>query len=295
MAKLSDEEKAKEFEKTAGVDGAQPANQDEPADPKETEDETEEDDEQRLEGAGDESEEEEKPSANEEEPEKPEGTDSPFTKQFPNLKGDTKDEYIASLEEAYDKSFKEGLRLDKERKDDAGLVERAKAIIAAAEQPVKPGEQAPANQPQLSAPANDDPAIAYARSIETRDMMSAFDEFKKKYPEVTEPDKFEAFKKASDGVAAGMQAVSGRRPTYDELFPAIAGSLGWKPADETARKNAAIKENASSSGRRPGGQSAVPSRKPKVSEKQIETYMKLMSNTSMTREQAIKDLSEVVA
>ena len=135
------------------------------------------------------------------------------------------------------------------------------------------------------------PAIKYAQAKQTEDMLNAFDDFKKHYPQATEQQAFEQFTKASDGVSAALSSALGRQPTYSELFPAIAGSLGWQKVEDTSRKQAIIKENAASS-RAPGSQSAARPRTAKVSDSQVDAYLKMF--TSKTREEAIKELSTVV-
>lgn len=228
--------------------------------------------------------EEEKPQEEEEEPAKP--ADSTFTKQFPNLKGETPEEYLPELEKAYDNSFKEALRLNQIIKDNAETVKQAEAIVAQANKPIKQNPEA-TPQPSL----DEHPAIQYAKAKQTEDMLAAFDEFKKSYPQATEQQSFDMLTKASDGIQAALTASLGRAPTYHELFPAIAGSLGWQPVASDAKKNNAIKENTASS-RTPGSQSPARPKPSKVSDAQVDAYMKMF--TSKTREEAVKELSEVV-
>jgi molecular chaperone GrpE (heat shock protein) len=236
--------------------------------------------------------EEEKPTEDEEEPEKP--ADSTFTKQFPNLKGETLADYTPELEKAYDNSFKEALRLNQVIKDNAAKVAQAEAIIAQAQQPIQQNPEAPASPaPPVNTNLGDidsHPAIQYAKAKQTEDMLSAFDDFKKNYPQATDQQAFDAFTKASDGVNSTLSTTLGRAPTYQELFPAIARLLGWEPTLATAKKNAAIKENTAS-GRTQGSQSPAAPKPSKVSDAEVEAYMKMF--TSKTREEAIKDLSEV--
>jgi hypothetical protein len=279
MATLTDEEKAaailgEEVEPTGDETSTEQANLDQ-------EEEKPENVETPVEDESD----EEKPHEEEAETEKP--TESSFTKQFPNLKGETLEEYVPELETAYDNSFKEALRLSKELKDNAAIVEQAKQIVAQGAQSANPA--APVN-PALSA-IDEHPAIKYAKAKQTEDMISAFDDFKKDYPQATDAQAFEQFTKASDGISVALTSALGREPTYKELFPAIAGSLGWQRAVNEDRKNAAIKENASSS-RVPSGQSAARPKPQKVSDSQVDAYLKMF--TSKTREEAIKELSEVI-
>ena len=273
MATLTDEEKVKAL--LGEVEGENPDDPAEEHDPTENEEVPE---------AAEVESEEEKPVEEETE------TDSSFTKnsqefkkQFPNLKGETPAEYLPELEKAYDNSFKESLRLVEENK-------QLKARLS--QQPVQTDAANP--QPPVNpvvAAIDEHPDIVYARSKRTADMLAAFDDFKQKYPQATEQQAFEQLTKASDGINVALTNALGRAPTYRELFPAIAGSLGWQPAVDTAKKNAVIKENAASS-RSPGSQSAAAKRPSKVTDAQVDMYLKL--SPSKTREEAIKELSEVV-
>jgi len=243
----------------------------------------------------------------EEEPEKPEDSEeeaeaepeSSFTKQFPNLKGDTLEDYKASIEEAYDNSFKEALRLVDENKQLREQLAQAQQQLAVVQTPQapQPGAPAPApsNAPQPPvAPPNEAQTPDWAARAVQRDkdeMLAAFDPFKKEYPLVLEPDNFKKFTDASDGVKLTMTKTLGRVPTWPELYNGIAGLLGWQPETPQAKKNAAIKAAATSS-RSPSGQAPARPKPAKVSEAQVDAYLKMF--TSKTREDAIKELSEVV-
>ena len=206
-------------------------------------------------------------------------TDESFTKQFPNLKGETLVDYNRELETAYDNSFKESLRLVEENK-------QLKAQLAQLPQPgVQQQPLAPALDPVTASIIED------VKADRTRSMMSAFDEFKKDYPQALETDNFNAFTKASDGVNMALTATLGYKPSWQQLFKGVAGSLGWQPTVNDDKKNNIIKENASS-GRSSSSQAPLPPKAPKVPEASIIAYQKMF--TSKTREEAIKDLSEVV-
>jgi len=281
MATLTDEEKAKAI--AGDVEEETPA---EPTSESEAQPEEEKAPE-AVEIENPESE-EEKPQEETEQPAKP--ADSTFTKQFPNLKGETPEEYLPELEKAYDNSFKEALRLKKEIDDNKAIVDQAKRIVEQSKTPVQ--QTASPTPPVPTTQSLDDhPAIQYAKAKQTEDMLAAFEDFKKDYPQAIEQQNFDALTKASDGISAALTSTLGRRPTYNELFPAIAGSLGWQPVTDEAKKNNAIKENASS-GRAPGNQSAARPKPSKVSNAQIDAYLKMY--TSKTREEAVKELSEVV-
>jgi len=229
----------------------------------------------------------EKPAESEEESETEAG---PLTKQFPNLKGETLEEYNKSLEAAYDNSFKEALRMAQELKDNAAVVAQARDIVAkAAAAPSEGAPQTPALN--LSTTADEPDWMARARELDREQMTASFEPFKQRYPQVLEPDNFKKFTAASDGVNQTLSAALGRKPKWSELFDGVAGVLGWQPLKDTSKRDNAIKENAAGT-RAKGSVTPAPVKKSKVSDAQVDAYMKMF--TSKTREEAIKDLSEVV-
>jgi hypothetical protein len=137
---------------------------------------------------------------------------------------------------------------------------------------------------------DDHPAIQYAKAKQNEDMFASFDTFAKTYPQARDEDSFAAFQKASNGVSQTLTDTLGRVPTYTELFDGIAGVLRWTPAQVAARKDAALKEGASSqqvvSTTRPAPKA------PKIPDASVDAYMRMF--TSKTREEAIKDLTTVV-
>jgi hypothetical protein len=72
------------------------------------------------------------------------------------------------------------------------------------------------------------------------------------------------------------------------LFKGIAGTLGWQAEADTTKKNATLKDAASSS--LTSSSTAPPAKRSKVSDAEAAVYMR-MKNVS--REQAVKDLSTV--
>ena len=244
--------------------------------------------------------EEEKPTEGEEEVE----TEAPsFTKQFPNLKGETLAEYTPELEKAYDNSFKEALRLN-------NLVKEKDTTIAALQaqlqgqpqlqpQPTQPGQTAQVppqtavaqpTLPPLQEAVNQLPEIQRIKAQDTQAMFSAFDDFAKEYPQAREEQGFADFQKVSNGVNQALTDRLGRIPNYPELFKGIAGTLNWEATTPTPAKDAALK-NAGSSVHT--NSTTIPAAKrPKVSDASVEAYQKMF--TSKTREEALKELSEVV-
>lgn len=230
---------------------------------------------------------EEKP--HEDEVETGEPADSTFTKQFPNLKGETLEEYVPELETAYDNSFKESLRLVEENKQLKAQLAQTNQAPPAAPANIQDNSEIP-TAPTTSLDPVTASILEDVKSERTRTMIAAFDDFKKDYPQALDQANFDAFTKASDGVNAALTATLGYKPSWDQLFKATANTLGWERATPD-KKGALIKENASI-GRTPSSQAPARPRPAKVSDEQVDTYLKMF--TSKTREEAIKELSEVV-
>jgi chemotaxis protein histidine kinase CheA len=234
---------------------------------------------EQPEGTEEEPAEEEKPAEAEPEPE----SKVSFTKAFPNLKGETAEEYLPELEKAYDNSFKEALRLKKENDDlKARLTQPAPATPAEPTTPVAPT--------QLQEVVRSLPEFQRVQANDTANMITAFDDFKKVYPQATDQEEFDKFQKVSNGVNQSLFELLGRRPTWEELYEGIAGTLHWEPTAPTPAKDAAIKAAGSSTHT---NSTTVPTAKrPRVSDDQVNAYLKMF--TSKTREEAIKELSEVI-
>lgn len=245
----------------------------------------------------------------------PSPTDSPdkeeptFTKQFPNLKGDTPAEYVPALEEAYSNSTNEALRLKKESDDKDGLIsskdqeiQNLRAQLAGQPAPATPAPpvdpastvQQPAvnlAQPIVPAlPAPTDPNLAWAKAAREKEMLDSFGKFKEKYPQAVDKDNFQTFLNASKGVEDAWKATHGGiLPTYDDLYQGIANVLRWEPIEKTAKKNDAIKTQTTQS--RPNTATPPATKKPKVSDGQVDLHLRMFPGK--TRDQAIKELSEV--
>lgn len=287
MAKLSDKQKA-----AAILGDVEPEKAAETTTQDETDLEPEEqqavDETEQVEGTEEESPEEEKPQEDEAEPE----LTTSFTKQFPNLKGETAEEYIPELEKAYDNSFKEALRLNNLLKEKDALINQLQT-----QQPVIPTTpEAPSQSPPqpivppLQQAINELPEIQRIKAQDTQAMFSAFDDFAKSYPQAREEQGFADFQKVSNGVNQALTDRLGRIPTYPELFQGIAGTLSWQAVTPTPTRDATIKAAGSST--HTNSATLPPARRPRVSDDQVDAYLKMF--TSKTREDAIKELSEVV-
>lgn len=276
MADLTDEEKAKQVLGEVESEKSTDEITTESGTSTDTEDDNQETDEAQIE--------EETPSeeqSTEDESEtKAETVPESLTKKFPNLKGDTLDTYVGSLEEAYQNSFTESLRLNNENKE-------LRAQLATPTPPVAVAspEAAPVSP---TSPLDSIPEIRMLRAQMNQSMKTSFEDFSKEYPQALDPSDFERFQKASDGVSVAFQAIEGRDPTWPELFKGIAGTLGWQAASVTNKKEAALKDAVSSS--QSSSATLPPAKRSKVSDAEAAVYMRMMN---VSKETALKDLATV--
>ena len=171
----------------------------------------------------------EKPPEAGEEDEPGQGTDATFTKKFSNLKGETWEDYGQNLEEAYQNSFTEALRLDGELKKKDAELAQLRAVVSQGPTPPAPTE--PVNpavqpmQPPLAQPSGiqGTPEYQWLQSQQAASMRDSFGKFMESYPQVKDTPNFEAFKKALDPVTGMFVQIEGRQPTYEELFPESRG------------------------------------------------------------------------
>lgn len=276
MADLSDDEKAKLV--LGGVESEKST--DETTTENEASEETQDDNQTVEEAQIVEDEPSEEQSTEDSEETKAETTPESLTKKFPNLKGETLETYVESLEEAYQNSFTESLRLNNEVKELRAQLTTPTPPVAVASP-----EAAPVSP---TSPLDSIPEIRMLRAQMNQSMKTSFEDFSKEYPQALDPSDFEKFQKASDGVSVAFQAIEGRDPTWPELFKGIAGTLGWQPVSTTIKKDAALKDAVSSS----QSSSAVvpPPKRSKVTDEEANVYMRMMN---VSRETAIKDLSTV--
>lgn len=205
-----------------------------------------------------------------------------FTKKFPNLKGDTPEEYVPHLEQAYQNSFTEALRLKKD-------LDEATRKLAQAPPPQPPGKE-PETPPAVEG-YDQLPEVQYIKAIQQRDMKTAFDTFAQKYPQVKDEQSFTQFRNAADPLGQAFFVTEGRQPTYDELFPRIAAYLGWQTTEAAGTAGQTIKESLSTV---QANSATVPKpRQPRVTDAQVDAYLKMYPNKN--RADVVKELSEAIS
>lgn len=205
----------------AGVETSQ-NEEDEPAE--DTEEETEE-----SEDTGDDS------DVESEDDEQSDSSEEPsFVKEFPNIKGDTPEEYAKNLEEAYKNSTAEALRL--------------KGI---ADAPTTTPATAPVEDEDEDKPATPPNALElYAQQQLDREIATAYQKFSAEYPQVTDPVDYNKFTVTVATLSNTIYQSEKRLASPDELYEKSAVILGWEKESVPSSKEKlamAVKDRAASS------------------------------------------------
>ena len=171
------------------------------------EDETEEEETENDKESEDKGEEEAKADdSKEEESEEDKSLDdeSSFVKEFPNIKGDTPEEYAKNLEEAYKNSTGEALRLKE-------LVSKGVSKEDEEEKPV-PGSY----------------LEMYAQQQLDNDIQSSYAKFSIDYPQVKDDAEYGKFTKTVETLTNTIMGSENRVAPPSELYIKAAIILGWE-------------------------------------------------------------------
>jgi len=164
---------------------------------------------------------------------------SDFVKEFPNIKGETIEDYTRELEKTVRLSNIEGKRLSDELK-------KAQA-----------GEGEGEVQADVS-----DPLSLYMKQKMDEEINSAYAAFSESYQQVNNPAEYAKFVKEVGVLSQTILNSQGRLAPPSELYSKVAVILDWKPEvmDDKDKLNAAIKNKAAVS-------KTVSANKPKSSSK----------------------------
>jgi hypothetical protein len=197
--------------------------------PSQEEDESAEDTEDEAEDSedtGDDS------NAESEDDEQSDSSEEPsFVKKFPNIKGDTPEEYARNVEIAYEQSTAEALRLK-------GIAE------------------APSTAPEIGKPdVEDKPSVSsplelYAQQKLDSEIAEAYAKFSKDYPQVTDPVDYNRFTVEVATLSNTIYQSQKRLASPDELYTKAAIILGWEKDSSPSNKEKlamAVKNSAASS------------------------------------------------
>ncbi len=141
-----------------------------------------------------------------------------FVKEFPNIKGDTPEEYAKNLEAAYKNSTGEALRLKE-------LVNKGTPTDAEDEE--KP---APGNYLEM-----------YAQQKLDEDINTSYAKFSIDYPQVKDDAEYDKFTKAVETLTNTIMSLEQRVAPPSELYTKAAVVLGWeKQSAPTEKEKLAI-------------------------------------------------------
>lgn len=188
-----------------------------------------------------------------------------FVKEFPNIKGDTPEEYAKNLEIAYKNSTAEALRLKG---------------VAEAPSTTPPVPEAPEDGQQQPVPPTDTLSI-WAKQKLDQEIDTAYIAFQKDYPQVTEPEKYTEFTREVSVLADTIMRSQGRLASPDEVYSKAAISLGWTKGSEPDSKEQlgmALKDRGASS--KASGAAKTTPKTPKVSQAMLEANRKMYPNKS---------------
>lgn len=163
--------------------------------------------------------------------------DGSFVKEFPNIKGDTPEEYAKNLEIAYQNSTAEALRLKNQ-------IEPAPSTTpvdtpAPAENPTTPATPA--------APA--DPLTLFAKQEMDKQIDKAYTEFRKDYSQVEDTANYQNFSRTVGIMSKTILETEGRLASPEELYGMAATALKWEKTSQPTEKERlamTVKNNGSS-------------------------------------------------
>lgn len=157
-----------------------------------------------------------------------------FKKRFTQIKGDTPDEYIPNLEEAYRNSSTEAQRLAKETKDLQKRVDQIGALVAKNPELAKALEEGTAE----GAPSPIvDPALQYAREQMQQTFEREYKEFTDLHPELDTDDELKEKVIEEMQILADVYDRRGQRLSMAEGLKKAWISLGLD-ADDSKEKAA---------------------------------------------------------
>lgn len=197
--------------------------------------------------------------------------DDDFKKAFSQIKGDTPEEYLPNLEEAYRKSSSEGKRLSTEMKE---VTDRNQAIMAAIASDPELAEKLDKVLKNTSGDKailpTEDPALAYARTEMRKTMETEYQAFVDEHPEAeTDPELQQELLEAMQDYKE-VQQKRGRLPGMGEALRKAWVIIGKDDTKERVRVKA--KETASKTKTNSNKKS---SKKPEFTEAQLAVAKKL--------------------
>lgn len=196
--------------------------------------------------------EEEDDSADEDSDDDEEEDESDFEKRFPRFKGETLPEYTKNLEEGYENSSKQALKLKHER--DQAVAEREEWKKKAMTSVAKDDKTGDDNKDdENNNPPAEDPAISWAKQQRDKAFVGQFRDFAKVHPLVDEnSDEFDqmVFEELDAAVADMTGVVAkrlGRTPELSEVLEAAWPLVAPKEDSKERKVASTLKKDGASS------------------------------------------------
>lgn len=199
--------------------------------------------------------------------EEPEG----FQKRFTQFKGDTPEEYLKNLEDAYGHSSAEATRLVQQAKE--ATAERDRVMAQVANDPALAEklqqQQTPAQTPP-AAPTMADPLLDFARSNVQQQWEKEYHEFVSEHQEMqTDQDLNTKVLQALQVVSSNVRQIQNRTPGMKEALGMAWQSLGYSLNDSEETTRMAVKNAAAQSKTAVGRPTPSPT-KPKFTQAQLQ-------------------------
>lgn len=170
---------------------------------------------------------EESEEASEESEEEQSEEETSFVKEFPHIKGDTYEEYSRNLEQAYQNSTAEAMRL--------------KALADAAQSK---------DETDDAKIDTSDPLSLYMKQKMDEEINSAYSSFAKQYSQVADPTEYDKFVKTVSTMSNTILQSEGRMAAPGELYSKAAVILGWESVNAISKEDklkSALKDSAANS------------------------------------------------
>ena len=182
-----------------------------------------------------------------------------FVKQFPNIKGDTPEEYLKNLEESYKHSTTEALRLkqlSEVGKSEDDLEDTSTGVV--------------------------DPRLLYLDRIVEGDINKTYAVFREEYPQVDDPAEYEKFNTEVTALASYFLNSKGTAALASELYPKAAAILGWQKqaVDSKDKLSMALKSKAAST--KTTSSTKPKTKQSKVSDKEVQMFRLMNPGTELT-------------
>lgn len=197
-----------------------------------------------------------------------EQSESEYVKEFPNIKGETLEDYTKGLEEAYKNSTAEAMRLKK-------LVDESQSDT----------------KEESSDIDTSNPTSLYMKQKMDQEIQEAFNDFSKTYPQVADQVEYNKFTQEVSTLSQTILSSQKRLASPKELYTKAAVILGWEPDNKVdnkeklgiALKGTAAVSKTSSSTKSKGKQS-------KVGDAEVMLFKKLNPQSDKTDAQIREEL-----